>query len=263
MSKTFRAICKILYRYYDYKCRYEFTLKPLNYHNRQKIKFKLRYNIGLDKLDNYKVINIGNQNVTKYITAFDSIENHLTELPLIIYNFKSLTYLCFTANKLEYVPSFICNFKFLKSLNLSNNELKELPLSIGNLVLLEEISLGYNKLTEIPSSIGNLVLLTRLDICYNELTNLPSSIGNLVSLTRFYLHCNRLTNLPSSIYNHKSLKCLYVSHNQLTNEYISHLSSLLPNCGIISTSSCIFVISSGSISHAFRLRILHMLMEGR
>jgi len=92
-----KLFCKESHRYYDYHHRYEFTIAPLNYYERQKIKLKLRHNIDLDKLDNCRVIKVGNRSVTKYITNLSF--KQLTSPP-VVNNLTSLTHLYLSNNQL-------------------------------------------------------------------------------------------------------------------------------------------------------------------
>jgi len=166
-----RLISKTVELYYDYQGRYEFTLAPLNYYERQKIKFKLRKNIGLNKLDNCRVIKIGNRSVTKYITGLNlPYNNILTNLPSI-YKLKLLSFLLISNQQLQTLPSLICNLKSLKYLHFYNNQLTELPSTICRLKSLIFLNLTYNNLTNLPSSICNLKSLKSLYINHNQLTD--------------------------------------------------------------------------------------------
>jgi len=155
--------------YYDICGRYEFTIKPLSYYERRKIKIKLGYNAGLDELDNCKVIKIGNRYVTKYITKLDLSYKNLTNLPSSIWNLKLLT-----------------------NLYLHENPISILPSSIGKLKLLKYLIISYTNLTNLPSTIGNLKSLMTMDITNNKLTGLPLSMGDLKSLKELYLYGNQL-----------------------------------------------------------------------
>jgi len=147
MPKSFRTICKEVNWYYDYRGRYEFCLAPLNYYKRQKIKFNLRLNRGLYKLDNCRVIKICNKSVTKYITKLNISYNLITQLPLQIDHLQFLTHLNLSGNQLTNLPSSICNLKAIMRLGLSHNKLTKLPLNIGNLKSLTYINLFGNRLT--------------------------------------------------------------------------------------------------------------------
>jgi len=207
-----RGISAQIYKYYEYKDRYEFTLTPLNYYERQKIKLKLRsswYSLehlySLKHLDNCKVILIGNWIATKYATGLQ-LDN----------------------TKLTVLSSMIGKLRLLKYLYISHNKLTNLPASIGNLKSLKQIYIGGNKITYLPSSIGNLKSLECLYMPHNQLTELPSSIGNLKALKWLCIYDNPLINLPLSIYNLKALEFLSIHNNQLTDEYITHIYALLP-----------------------------------
>jgi len=187
-----RSICAQINLYYDYKGRYEFTLAPLNYYKRKKIKFNLRYHGYLDelhelnKLDNCRVIKIGNVSITKYIKGLHLNGNQLTKLPSIICNFKSLKYLYIYNNQITSLPSWICKLKSLTYLSLHDN----------------------------------------------QLTSLPSSLYDLKSLEYLYIYNNQLTELSSLVGNLKMLKVIYLYNNKLTNMQVSHIRGLLPNCSV-------------------------------
>jgi len=148
MSKTFRAICNESYQYYGYQGQYEFTFAPLGYYERQKIKFRLRNNDELDKLDNYNFIKINNTYVTKYVTRISLENNQLTNLPPIIYKLKSLTLLNLVNNQLTKLLSAMRNLKSLIHLYISNNQLTTLPSSMDNLKSLKYLYIIGNQLTE-------------------------------------------------------------------------------------------------------------------
>jgi len=195
MSKTFRAICKVLNWYYDYQDRYEFTLKQLSYYKRQKIKFDLRLNRRLDKLDNCRILKIYDKWVTKYITKLDIggwIYQYIS-LPILQYEItklKSLTFLDIHCHKLKYLPSTIGNLKSLIHLDLSYNQLTYLPETIGNLKSLIFLNLHCNQLTYLPETIGNLKSLIVLCVSNNQLTYLPETINNLTSLKNLLIDDN-------------------------------------------------------------------------
>jgi len=139
-----RLFCKELLRYYNYHHRYEFTLAPLNYYERHKIKIKLRHNINLNKLDNCRVIQMGNLSVTKYITKLDLSYNKLTSPP-VVNNLTSLTCLDLSDNQLT-SPPIVNNLTSLKYLDLSDNQLTSPPI-VNNLKSLIYLYLYNNQLT--------------------------------------------------------------------------------------------------------------------
>jgi len=257
MSKQFRVICKVLYRYYDYQGQYEFTLKPLNYHNKQKIKFNLRIAhvlfssdnclcVEFDKvtfecnnilirrfskyyiLDNVRFVKTWHLNMTKYKITLELRDYKLISIPPIIYNLKSLKHLDLSYNKIINILPSIGKLKSLEYLNISCNRLINIPTSIGKLKLLKKLDLHGNQITELPASVCNLESLEDLNVFDNKLTNLPASIGNLKQLRHFVVAINQLTELPASINKLESLIDIHLDYNQLTEEYISYIRSLLP-----------------------------------
>jgi len=227
-------ICKEVYNYYNYHDCYEFTITPLNYYNRQRIKFRLRRNIGLDKLDNCKIIKTSNMHITWYATSLYLCNCNIITLPSkASIDCKLLKILDISENKLTILPSRIGKCKSIKCLYLNHNRLIKLPTSIGNLTLITDLNIAFNRLTELPCSIGNLRSLVYLQLQYNQLTKLPPSIGNLTLITDLDIAFNRLTELPPSISNLKSLKRLHLIGNQFTDEYVSQIRKLLPNCRVI------------------------------
>jgi len=206
-----RLISGEICNYYYYQDRYEFTTKPLNYYERQKIKLRLRRTDHLlDELDNCHIIKIGKYEVTKYKIKFNLIAWHVTN-PLVT----------------------ICNLKSLKYLHINYKPIIELPLAIGNLRSLRELSLSHNNLKYVPPSIGNLKSLVYLYLHDNKLTNLPLSIGNLKSLRHFSLSTNQLTNLPPLIGNLQSLEYLSLSNNQFDNTEMLLIQQLLPHKNLV------------------------------
>jgi len=144
-----RSISVQIYNYYNYHHRYEFTLAPLNYYERQKIKLNIRINKGLDKLDNYAFLQIGdNKKVTRYKKSLNLYDNRLTKL-----------------------PSNICKLRSLQRLCLCHNQLTDLPLSLCKLKSLEYICMGENKLTHIPVCIGKLKSLRYYHISVTQMTD--------------------------------------------------------------------------------------------
>ena len=85
------------------------------------------------------------------------------------------------------LPDIIGNLTSLTYLGVSDNQLTVLPESIGNLTSLTGLWADNNQLTVLPESIGNLTSLTWLDVHNNQLTVLPESIGSMTSLTELYV----------------------------------------------------------------------------
>ncbi|PZW23553.1 hypothetical protein EI42_04936, partial [Thermosporothrix hazakensis] len=84
---------------------------------------------------------------------YQDSKNMLTNLPVVIWNLRSLRILCLSDNQLTEFPPEIGKMH-LTELDLSANRLKELPAEIGKLQQLEVLDLAMNQLREVPAEIG-------------------------------------------------------------------------------------------------------------
>jgi len=216
-----RLLLHDINKYYDYYHRYEFTTKPLDYYERQKIKFKMRYNkheYDFSNLDNCKFIRIVNQNitspfVTKYITNLNLKYVGMSHPPIIhelkllkvlmlsdndlikppVFNkLKLIRYIDISRNQLI-MPPVVNHLKSLTYIRLSNNQLTASPI-VDNLKSLKYLILSHNQLTTYPI-INTLHALEFLDLSYNQLTT-PPIVENLLSLRVLSLVGNMLSHIP-------------------------------------------------------------------
>ncbi|GCE51081.1 leucine-rich repeat domain-containing protein [Thermosporothrix hazakensis] len=145
---------------------------------------------------------------------YQDSKNMLTNLPVVIWNLRSLRILCLSDNQLTEFPPEIGKMH-LTELDLSANRLKELPAEIGKLQQLEVLDLAMNQLREVPAEIGELQQLEVLDLAMNQLREVPAEIGKLQQLGRLDLSENQLREVPAEIGKLQQLGRLDLSENQL------------------------------------------------
>jgi len=237
-----RLVARDICQYFDQKHRYEFTFKPLNYYERQKIIFQLKYSykfvydFELSKLDKYPHITIGNRTIQKYTTkiissvvidisliyklkllTFLDLHINLKKLTCKIGKLKCLTYLGLHDTELINVPSEIIKLKSLKTLNITCSNLRVFPSEICKLTSLTYLRIGNSNITNIPSEICQLSLLKRLYLNDNQLIQIPAEVFKLTSLKVLDLSYNNLTNISYEICKLKLLEELHLQVNQITN----------------------------------------------
>jgi len=230
-----RDVCQ----YFDQNHKYEFTRAPLNYYERQKIIYELRiHNHDSIGLDNCKVINIGNINVSKYRTNMCMDWNPINissiyKLKLLkrlqfehIYNKKlsckiiklpHLIELALIYGPITSLPFEIDGLRSLETLIITYTTLQTFPLEICRLTSLNCLRINHSNITNIPSEICQLSLLNELYLNNNRITQISSEVFQLTSLKALDLRNNQLTKISSEIYNLKLLKELYLQNNQLPN----------------------------------------------
>ncbi len=148
------------------------------------------------------------------ILAFNG--EHLSELPLELFDLTTLKGLHIFDTKIQNIPNEIGRLENLRQLFVWKSQIKTLPHSIGEFKRLEELRVSGGKLEELPASIWNLQNIKYLNLSDNLLKELPSEIGKLSGLEKLNLSGNGLTCLPSEIGNLTSLETLDLTGNKLT-----------------------------------------------
>jgi hypothetical protein len=149
-------------------------------------------------------------------TTLDFDDLRLKDLPVELFEFRTLIFLDLSYNELVNIPKEIFKLSELTELNLNYNRLVDIPREIGQLSKLTELYLSFNRLIDLPKEICQLNSLTKLLLDFNELVNIPKEIGQLSSLTILNLGDNQLLSIPKEISKLSSLTHLYLDYNQLT-----------------------------------------------
>ncbi|WP_310426855.1 leucine-rich repeat domain-containing protein [Chamaesiphon sp. VAR_48_metabat_135_sub] len=173
--------------------------------------------------------------IVQRVHTIDLSGQNLTEIPVIIYEFKNLTSLNLSNNKITEIPAAIGKLTNLTDLNLQDNWLISISPEIGNLNNLTSLNLNSNitseglfaisKLTnltslklvtsDIPADIGNLTSLTKL-IILGQFTKIPATIGKLKNLISLEMRCPKVSEIPTEISELTKLIFLKITWAKLT-----------------------------------------------
>lgn len=167
--------------------------------------------------------------------------NKITEVPVEVFESKSLKLLDVSNNIIASLPDHIPVCPRMEILKLNGNLISALPETMYNLYNVRELSFGENTLTnpvmdvkriipmkhiarldisgagitELPDELADLKGIHELDLSNNKLNVLPETMGTMTSLEKLSLAGNRLTGLPISFTNMIALVKIDLSHNAL------------------------------------------------
>jgi Leucine-rich repeat (LRR) protein len=113
------------------------------------------------------------------LTDFFCDGNHLTSLPITIWNVPRLQTLNVSNNKLTSLPAAVENCLGLRKLILNNNCLSSLPVEIGCLSFLGKLDCAGNRFTELPGALIKFKGDVRLNFCSNWILSCPPEFGHL------------------------------------------------------------------------------------
>lgn len=180
-------------------------------------------------LNNLKILDcrrnkIGGNNIPvelfniKSLTVLDLSHNNLTVIPKCLENCHSLTVLNLSHNHLRTInEQLFIQLTELVHLDLSDNELKTIPPQIGRLSKLETLILNNNPLEEAKiRQIERLKTLKSLHLANtqrNSHNTDPYLLGELTNLVELNLSSNQLVKVPEDLSSLKELKRFNLSEN--------------------------------------------------
>ena len=156
-----------------------------------------------------------------HCTKIDLERNHLTEIPLSLFQIPVLKHLNLSNNKLTTLPvgdqEVSTSYKpakwkcrSLESLILNSNDIHSLPEAVWTIPSLEYLDASHNKLKEISPIKFCSHKLSKIDLSYNNLVKIPPF---LLTAEEVNLSFNELRSLPIELWYSESIKVLNVSSN--------------------------------------------------
>ena len=113
------------------------------------------------------------------VEVLDLSGRDLTQVPVLIKEFRGLKRLDLSKNKLSSLPEWLCELRSLVVLRLEHNSLCEIPPTLGRLSNLEELSLSENHYQQYYQPVCLWVATEEIQLC-----TLPKELLNLNSLRR-------------------------------------------------------------------------------
>lgn len=185
-------------------------------------------------------------------SVLDLTYNNLSELPLEIWQLKSLIILDLHNNRLSEISKEISRLTKLTRIFLYNNQLVKIPKEISNLLFLKELQLSNNRLNVIPKEVSRLKNLEELYLSDNQLTQIPKEISLLKNLRILSLANNQLIQIPKEISCLNNLKKLFLSGNPLTEipqelSQLTHLSLYIDEAQLRNSAEIIVRLKNLSV----------------
>lgn len=203
-----------------------------NMGNKQSVKSHLEnaQRTGVFQLQNAKLIEVPlGIFELKTLRSIDLSDNKIRELPVQMEIFANLRTLLLNNNLLTSLPQQLCQLQRLEVLSLNENNISSLPLDMSNMRSLRVLNLSNNLLRTFPVQLSFLKQLDFIDLSNNKINTVPDGVAEL-NVCELNLNGNQISTLSDDLAKCPRLKVLRLEENCLPLSELSR--SILPSSNV-------------------------------